>query len=107
MWNVSAFLTQTFAFVLGRAFSIINNASGSLVCSLRGGLGNSVSPPGHKSRRKSCQQKGTRDYNMPSLAQSVSSYSIFWYACVLAGAALSANDKYVCEIFGKEDLCLI
>lgn len=39
MWNVSAFLTQTFAFVLGRAFSIINNASGSLVCSLRGDWG--------------------------------------------------------------------
>lgn len=33
--------------------------------------------------------------------------AFFWYPCVLAGAALSANDKYVCEIFGKEDLCLI
>lgn len=80
-WNASVFFSSASAFVLGFAFSVINNASGSLVCSLWGGLGNSVSPPGHKSRRK---KKAVRNRNWKSQHAfagsgwpSVRSYRIF------------------------------
>lgn len=50
------FLATTSDFALDFKFSIINNASGSLVVHFGVDRGNSLSPPGHKSGRKPCQE---------------------------------------------------
>lgn len=70
-----------FSFCSALCFSIINNASASLVVSLLGG-----SPQGHKSRGKTLSGIGTQSHNMASLAQDPVAFSV--PACPHQHAAL-------------------